>query len=180
VWQATSGRGRACSRHFEDELDCGQTFRNEYEQSKFEAERMIRQAGGGTTVTVLRPGIVVGDHTSGYTHAFHSFYQYVRFTWMLANTAEKDLRGRYVRLTLSGGERRNLVCVDWVSAVMTRIAQDPACRGRTFHVTPQRPVTTNEIEQALQLHFKYDGVQFVGTRPIDPRARRKNNDFTNA
>ncbi len=162
--------GRRTDVVYEDQLDCGQTFRNEYEHSKFEAERTIRAASDIDCVTVLRPAIVVGDSQTGYTHSYHSFYQFALFTWMFANSADKDATGRWkhnVRLTLSGKELRNLVCLDWVSAAMTAIVKDSQCWGKTFHLTPKRPTQVNQIEKALQQFFNYDGVEYVGNQSID-------------
>ena len=51
----------------EDQLDVGQRFRNPYEQSKFEAERLVRAAEGRLPIQVFRPSIVVGERTTGWT-----------------------------------------------------------------------------------------------------------------
>lgn len=162
--------GRRKDLVFEDELERGQSFRNEYEHSKYEAERTIRAATDLGCLTVLRPGIVVGDHHTGYTHSYHSFYQFALFTWMIAKAAAKDESGRWkldVRLTLTGDERRNLVCLDWVSAAMTAIVADRAHWGKSFHLTPKQPTVVREIVQAMQSSFNYHGITYVGKQPID-------------
>ena len=163
-----------CGKHgrtfFEDNLQVGQTFRNEYEHSKFAAEQMIRDAGHPDVVTILRPGIVVGDHATGYSTTFHSFYQYVQFTSLLANVASRDDRGRWqhnVRINLLGDEKRNFVTVDWVSAAMTAIVLAAKWHGRTYHLTPRQPTTAHEIEAALENFFQYEGVRFVGQKALD-------------
>jgi thioester reductase-like protein len=51
----------------EQELDCGQEFRNDYEHSKCEAEKLVRSAPFLDRVTVYRPAIIVGDSRTGYT-----------------------------------------------------------------------------------------------------------------
>jgi thioester reductase-like protein len=61
---------------FERELDCGQTFRNDYERSKCEAEKLVRAAAHLDRVTVYRPAIIVGDSRTGYTTAYHGPYAY--------------------------------------------------------------------------------------------------------
>jgi len=58
----------------EDELAVGQSFRNPYERSKFEAELAVRSEGTGLPVQILRPSIVVGDSTTGRTSAFNVLY----------------------------------------------------------------------------------------------------------
>src|SRR5437899_1298015 len=51
----------------EDDLDVGQRFRNPYEQSKFEAERLVAHWRERLPVTVVRPSIVVGERDTGWT-----------------------------------------------------------------------------------------------------------------
>jgi thioester reductase-like protein len=58
----------------EDQLDLGQTFRNSYERSKFEAETLLRERASGLPLQVLRPSIVVGDTRTGRTSSFNVLY----------------------------------------------------------------------------------------------------------
>jgi nucleoside-diphosphate-sugar epimerase len=59
-------------RFTEDDLDLGQGFRNTYEQTKFEAEQMVRDSG--LPHRVVRPSIVVGESTTGWTSSFNVLY----------------------------------------------------------------------------------------------------------
>src|SRR5207248_9490481 len=65
-------------RFSEDDLDVGQGFRNAYEQSKFEAELLVRERSPSVPVQVVRPSIVVGDSTTGWTPAFNVLYMPLR------------------------------------------------------------------------------------------------------
>jgi len=56
----------------EDDLDVGQRFRNAYEQSKYESETLVRESG--LDVRVVRPSIVVGESTTGWTSSFNVLY----------------------------------------------------------------------------------------------------------
>jgi thioester reductase-like protein len=58
----------------ESQLDVGQRFRNAYERSKFEAERMVRERAAGLPLQILRPSIVVGDSRTGRTSSFNVLY----------------------------------------------------------------------------------------------------------
>jgi thioester reductase-like protein len=58
----------------EDQLDVGQSFRNSYERSKFEAETLVRERAQGLPLQVLRPSIVVGDSGTGRTASFNVLY----------------------------------------------------------------------------------------------------------
>lgn len=55
-----------------DDLDRGQGFRNTYEQSKFEAETLVRSTD--VPWQIVRPSIVVGDQRTGWTTAFNVVY----------------------------------------------------------------------------------------------------------
>jgi long-chain acyl-CoA synthetase len=63
-------------RFYEHDLDVGQGFRNTYEQSKFEAEQLVRASG--LPVRVVRPSIVVGESTTGWTSSFNVLYPPLR------------------------------------------------------------------------------------------------------
>lgn len=62
----------------EDDLDRGQRFRNTYEQTKWEAERLVRSYAERLPVQVFRPSIVVGEQSSGWTAAFNVIYTPLR------------------------------------------------------------------------------------------------------
>ncbi len=156
----------------EDQLLQTPDFRNEYEHSKHEAERLLRNSSLADRLTVLRPGIVVGDYQSGHTTSYHGFYRAAQFVSLLAQGAQRDQHGRWranVRLTLSGEERRNFVPVDWVSAAMSRIVLDEQWHHRTYHLTPSQPTTSRQLEDALQEYFHYDAVEFIGRVTLDDR-----------
>ena len=65
--------GRHAGLFGEHDLDVGQEFRNTYERSKHEAERLLRRAGD-LPLAVARPSIVVGHSASGWTSAFNVLY----------------------------------------------------------------------------------------------------------
>ena len=162
--------GRRAGAVREDELGAGREFRNDYEESKFEAEKMLRSAGLAD-LTVYRPAVIVGDSRTGYTSTYHGPYAYFRFVAALRRFATADNSGRWhapVRLALTGGEPRNLVPVDWVSAAITRLVLDPRHHGRTYHLAPARPVTAREIEEATADYFGYHGPTFVGPDGLPP------------
>lgn len=64
--------GRTDGTFTENDHDVGQTFRNTYEQTKWEAEYLVARADLPTAV--VRPSIVVGESDSGWTSAFNVVY----------------------------------------------------------------------------------------------------------
>jgi nucleoside-diphosphate-sugar epimerase len=154
---------------FEGDLDHGHEFRNDYERSKFEAEKLVRGASFLERLTVYRPATIVGDSRTGYTSTYHGLYSYLQFVWTLRQYADLEPDGRWhapIRLNVTGDEPRNLIPVDWVSAVMTRILTQPALHGRTYHLAPPRPVTARELEAAMADVFQFHGPTFVGPEAL--------------
>ena len=62
----------------EDDHDVGQGFRNSYERTKWEAERLVRAHAERLPVQVFRPSIVVGEQETGWTAAFNVIYAPLR------------------------------------------------------------------------------------------------------
>ncbi len=137
----------------EDDLDVGQEFGNDYERSKVEAERMVRDADHLDTVTVLRPSIIVGDSRTGFTSTYHGFYVILRLGHTLLPHVPWGIMSRSAIVQVLGTcdeDTKNLVPVDWVSAAMAHIVQTPAARGRTFHLTNPRPVPIETIARTVE------------------------------
>jgi thioester reductase-like protein len=109
----------------EDDLDVGQRFRNAYEQSKFEAERLVKRTCGRLPITVLRPSIVVGERASGWTASFNVLY------WPLRAFA----RGAYVALPARRNAPVDVVPVDYVADAIFHLSQAREAEGATFHLT---------------------------------------------
>jgi thioester reductase-like protein len=57
----------------ERQLDAGQEFRNTYEQTKWEAEHVVRDASD-LSPCIARPSIVMGESETGWTPAFNVLY----------------------------------------------------------------------------------------------------------
>jgi thioester reductase-like protein len=149
----------------EDELDCGQTFRNDYEESKFLAEKLVRDADFLKQLTVYRPAVITGDSVTGYTNTYHGLYSYLKLMSVLVWNTEPDADGRRytpVQLQMRGDERRNLVPADWVSAVLCRLLETPEAHGGTYHLAPRRHVTPREVIEAGYRYFNSYGVEFCG------------------
>jgi nucleoside-diphosphate-sugar epimerase len=152
-------------RILEDDLDFGQAFRNDYEQTKLEAEKLVRAADFLDHLTVYRPAVIAGDSRTGYTSTYHGLYMYLKLMSVLVrNTPPGDdgVRHTPVRLEMTGDERRNIIPVDWVSAVMCHLIGNPEARGKTFHLAPESPLTPRQTINAGYKYFNSRGVEFVG------------------
>ena len=71
----------------EHELETGQTFRNDYERSKFESEKLVRAATHFATKTIYRPAVIVGDSQTGFTSTYHGLFLYLRLVSHVGSAA---------------------------------------------------------------------------------------------
>ena len=157
--------GLRSGRILETDLDVGQKLSNDYEQSKLQAEKMVRSADYLESLTVHRPAIIIGDATSGYTTTYHGFYALLQAVATLAQQFNVDATGHAgVEGTfgVSGRETKNLVPVDWVSAVMTHVITHPEHHGKTYHLTPMHPVPSRLLADIFEESVGFYGVKLEG------------------
>jgi long-chain acyl-CoA synthetase len=114
----------------EDELAVGQSFRNAYERSKFEAELTLRAEGADLPLQILRPSIVVGDSTTGRTTTFNVLY----------GPLKAFARGAIPAIPARRKAPVDIVPVDYVADRVHELAT----RGPdgTFHLVAGRNATT--------------------------------------
>ena len=157
--------GKRSDTIYEDELECGQSFRNDYEHSKFRSELLVHAAEGFEQKTIFRPAVIVGDSKTGFTTTYHGLFLYLRLLAMLVPEQDRDENGKLItpiQLPMSGDEPRNLVPVDWVSQVIAHVVCTPAAKGRTYHLSPDKCSTARDVIEACYRYFNSDGVEFVG------------------
>lgn len=122
----------------EEDLDAGQRFRNEYERTKFIAEKIIRAAAKDLPITILRPSIVVGDSKTGEIDQFRGIYHFGIL--IVASPVAVP-----VPLPVEGVAPLNLVPVDFVADASYHISIDPRSVGRTFHVVDPNPLSSRKV-----------------------------------
>lgn len=115
--------GTHAGRYSETDFDRGQSFHNSYEQSKFEAEQLVR-AHGGLPVKILRPSIVVGDRHSGWTAAFNVLY------WPLRALS----RGLFSAVPADPAAPVDVVSIDYVADAIHALCEQPGGSGETYHL----------------------------------------------
>ncbi len=140
----------------EDELATGQTYRNTYEQTKAEAEALVRSRLGSLPGVILRPSIIVGDSRTGVTSSFKMMY------WPLKIYARRLWR------TVPGYPDAvlDIVPVDFVANAVTRLLWDEAALGSTVHLCAG-PRGSATIDQVAHRAMEY----FNGPEPryVDPK-----------
>ncbi len=136
--------GTHAGRFAESDLDVGQSFNNSYEQSKFEAEQLIR-ARPEIPATIMRPSIIVGDHRSGWTSAFNVLY------WPLRAFA----RGLFEAVPAIPSAPVDVVSVDYVADGIYELCERSGGIGETYHLTAGAQASTiSEISQLASHYFR--------------------------
>jgi hypothetical protein len=141
-----AGRKKGVVR--ETDLERSQPFSNNYEQSKYEAELLVREYAKTMPMAIYRPSIVVGDSNSGYTPHFKVLY------WPLLLLAKNLLPF----FACNQRAYLDVVPVDFVADGIVALMQREASIGKTFHLTAG---LGNEIRirQILRDAYQYGGVK---------------------
>jgi long-chain acyl-CoA synthetase len=138
------------SGRFTEEM-LGTDFRNTYEQTKCEAERMVSEVSG-MELAIARPSIVMGEADSGWTPAFNVLY------WPLRAFA----RGLFAQVPAKPDGRVDVVPVDYVADGIFRLVESDA--SGTFNlVSGPEASTCEELADLACAHFGRPRPPFVGT-----------------
>lgn len=141
-------RGRIMESDFSD----ASGFGNDYEKSKFVAEKMVRESQQLDSVTVFRPAIIVGDSITGYTSTYHGFYAPMKILVPLIEPENANFDGVEAFsdvLGMNPNDMKNFVPVDWIARVMTSIVVNPRLHGETYHLTGGNRVSIGELSRLI-------------------------------
>jgi thioester reductase-like protein len=135
----------------ECDADVGQTFHNSYEQSKFEAEQLVR-SHEDLPYTILRPSIVVGDSNNGWTSAFNVLY------WPLRAFA----RGLFTAVPAVASASVDVVSIDYVADAAYQLCETSCGNGATYHLTAGEDASTiGELAGLASRYFRRPVPQVV-------------------
>ena len=127
----------------ESSFDEGQRLPSPYHATKFEAERIVREQSY-VPWRVYRPGVVVGDSTTGEMDKIDGPYYFFKAIQRL-----RRLVPQWVPLVGVNLGRTNIVPVDWVAGALDHIAHEPDLDGRAFHLTCPRSQRIDEVVNEL-------------------------------
>ncbi|MDQ3768803.1 MAG: SDR family oxidoreductase [Actinomycetota bacterium] len=131
----------------ESELEHGAGFKNHYESTKHEAERVVRASMDAVPTTIYRPAIVVGDSRTGVTQKFDGPYYMLRMLDVLRRLHQPVPQiGR-------GDAHFNVVPIDFVIDAIAAGVSSQAARGETLHLTDPEPLTSQALIELLASRF---------------------------
>jgi thioester reductase-like protein len=119
----------------EQNLDVGQKFETNYEESKFLAEKVVEEyRKKDLWVDVYRPSIVVGESKAGKTFQFKHIYQFIHLLCLEIFDTLPIL-----------GIKTSLVPVDILSQAIYAISQRAKEKNKNYHPFPQEPVSIEHL-----------------------------------
>ncbi|ALX48806.1 SDR family oxidoreductase [Lentibacillus amyloliquefaciens] len=142
---------------FETELSEGQSFKNHYEETKYDAEILVEDLKPDIPTTILRPGIVRGHSQTGDTLKFDGIY-------FLLNMFEALSRLPIIPYIGEGQPEGNFVPYDYVLKASSYLTMHPAGEGKTYHLTDPNPYTMHDIYTIIAQ--KYLGKTPKGIIPL--------------
>ena len=126
----------------EDELAMGQRFHNAYEETKFQAELLVRRAQADLPATIYRPSVVVGDSRTGEIDRFEGPYALAILLVASPLAVPLPLPGDAVAPL-------NVVPVDFIVDAALSIAENPAGAGRTVHLVDPSPLSARRVYEMI-------------------------------
>lgn len=129
----------------ETDFDIQQNFYEgmSYEQSKFEAERVVRDASDlELDWSIVRPGNIFGDSETG--------------RYPLAGATETGIYYDILRTVVETGycfdypQSFDITPVDYVAKGILQVAMSNTSNGRTYHLTNPQPPSFNQISDSLR------------------------------
>jgi thioester reductase-like protein len=127
---------------YEDTLPKPPSFRSVVEETRFRAEKLIRDTASDLPLTILRPTAFVGDQRTGEIDHFDGPYLLI----LLLLNAPLDFK---IPLPKRGTIPLHVVPISYVVEAGLCIAQDSRALGRTFHIVDQQPMLVSEVIETI-------------------------------
>ncbi|WP_461018274.1 SDR family oxidoreductase [Streptomyces daliensis] len=180
--------GKRRSGHvMEDDLSEAEGFQTYYEETKYTAERMVRDWAGrdGRVATVLRPSMLVSDRPASGGSPEQTLDVVVRLIDDVLNSRREAADEEVAALVPACGGAlpfrimgvpdavMNAVQVDYAARAMMRVAAargaNPAPGVRTVHVTHPRNTPFEALKEALEMIFPGLRLSLLPTVPAPAR-----------
>lgn len=139
--------GNASGLVYEDRLAAAR-FNNTYEQTKWEAEQLVRDAQSRLPITIYRPSIIVGDSKTGYTSNFRALY------WPLKVLAS----GLVVVVPADRQGVVDVVPIDYVVEAFEALSRSEQSVGKCYHLAAG-PERQSSIGELLEMGAGFFGVR---------------------
>lgn len=158
-WSTAMVSGDRRGTFYEEDLDAGQKFHNDYERTKFDAEKLVQGALRHLPITVVRPGIIVGDSRTGEIDKLDGPYYLMVLIATNASGLRLPLLGR-------GDAPLHLVPIDYVIDAAWHCARSEGAAGKTFHIVDPHPLSARAVFEGVAEHAQTEKPRGHIPRPL--------------
>ncbi len=128
----------------EDELAMGQRFHDAWEETRYQAELLVRGAMAEVACVVVRLGLLVGDSRTGEIDRFEGPYALAMLLAQTPASLPLPLPG-------DGGAPFNVVPIDFAASAALALHHHPNATSKTFHLVDPNPTSVRRVwEQIAQ------------------------------
>lgn len=140
----------------EDMLELGQGFNNTYEQTKYEAEILIKEyQNKGIRASIFRPSMVMGDSVEGKTNDFRLFYEPLHIF----------SQGIYQEFPANLKCLQNFINIDTVAKAIFLLGR--AKVNGTYHIVSPENQTLEFLINVAQDYFGFKMPKFIPLENFD-------------
>jgi thioester reductase-like protein len=119
----------------EDDLDLGQGFKNNYDETKFLSEKLVRERRDSIPTVILRPTTVVGHSKTGAIEKIDGPYYALT---MIA-------RNMHYVIPNTKDNKFHFAPVDFIADAFYYLFEDDESVGKVFHLVDPEPLTYLEF-----------------------------------
>ena len=149
--------GDYCGDFSENDFNLSQGFGNNYEWSKFESEKLVRDNFNYSYSTlVCRPSVVMGAYKSGWVDKFKMIYEPLR---MFSKEIFSVVPAKYETI-------HNFIPVDLGAKVICLLMENE-CGNKVFHVVHPQNIVSGEFLDLCAQYFNYKNPLFVAANKFN-------------
>lgn len=142
--------GKYKEKFAESDLENKQSFNNFYEQSKYEAEKLLKEyVKKGLNIVTFRPSIIVGDYKKGKTSNFRLIYQPLRHF----------IKGIFKKYPGDLNCKLNIINVDKVALSIFSLAENGEMP--VYHIVSANSITLSFLLESAKRYFKFKPPEFI-------------------
>ena len=127
--------GKHAGTFWEDDLDVGQEFKNNYDETKFLSEKLVRERRDSIPTVILRPTTVVGHSRTGAIEKIDGPYYALS---MIARNMHRVIPN-------TGDNKFKFGPIDFVADAFYHLFEDDESVGKVFHLVDPAPPTYLEF-----------------------------------
>lgn len=140
----------------EDMLELGQGFNNTYEQTKYEAEILVKDyIKKGLFISIFRPSIIMGDSIDGKTNNFHLAYEPLHYFY----------RKIYREYPINLATAMNLINVDSVAKAIFLLLKHE--HPETYHIVSPNSINQDFFQKLSSRYFNFKMPKFIPVEKFD-------------